>query len=145
TAPAPTPTLAAAPTAAAVAKPTPPSAAAQPTVAAAAAKPAQPTQAPPKALGKIIISQPSASLGFSPVLLADKMGLFKEQGLDAEVIYAGSGSKATAAVIGRSADVGATSLGDIIGAMDQGQDIKIFVGLVTRPTGAIVLNKAVAA
>jgi NitT/TauT family transport system substrate-binding protein len=99
----------------------------------------------PKPLGKIIISQPSASLGFSPVLIADKTGLFKEQGLDAEVVYAGSGSKATAAVIGRSADIGATSLGDIIGAMDQGQDIKIFIGLVTRPTGAIVINKAVAA
>ena len=98
-----------------------------------------------RALGKITISQPSASLGFSPVLIADKAGLFKEQGLDTEVVYAGSGSKATAAVIGRSADIGVTSLGDIIGAMDQGQDIKIFAGLVTRPTGAIIISKAVAA
>lgn len=133
----PTATFAAAPTAAAAAKPT----------SAPAAAP-QPTSAPrpvAKSLGKIIISQPSASLGFSPVLIADKAGLFKEQGLDVEVVYAGSGSKATAAVVGRSADIGATSLGDIIGALDQGQDLKIFVGLVTRPTGAIVINKAVAA
>jgi NitT/TauT family transport system substrate-binding protein len=98
-----------------------------------------------KPLGKITISQPSASLGFSAVLLADKTGLFREQGLDPEVVYAGSGSKATAAVIGRSADVGVTSLGDIIGALDQGQDIKIFAGLVTRATGAIIINKDVAA
>jgi NitT/TauT family transport system substrate-binding protein len=128
-----------APTAAAVAKPT------QPANAAPAAKPTESSRPAVKPLGKITISQPSASLGFSPVLIADKTGLFKEQGLDAEVVYAGSGSKATAAVIGRSADIGATSLGDIIGAMDQGQDIKIFIGLVTRPTGAIVINKAVAA
>ena len=78
------------------------------------------------------------------MLIAEKAGLFKEQGLDDEIVYAGSGSKATAAVIGRSADIGATSLGDIIGAIDQGQDIKIFAGLVTRPTGAIVINKSVA-
>jgi NitT/TauT family transport system substrate-binding protein len=114
---------------------------------APAAAPAPPAAAPKtvaKTLGKISISQPSASLGFSPVLIADKTGLFTEQGLEAEVTYAGSGSKATAAVIGRSADIGVTSLGDIIGALDQGQDIKIFAGLVSRPTGAIVINKAVA-
>jgi NitT/TauT family transport system substrate-binding protein len=121
-----------------------------PTTAPAAAQPAQPAQqarpdVPAKPLGKITISQPSASLGFSPVLIADKTGLFKEQGLDPEVVYAGSGSKAAAAVVGRSADIGATSLGDIIGALDQGQDLKIFIGLVTRPTGAIVINRAVAA
>lgn len=136
-APAAKPTLApAAPTAVPTAAP-----AAKPTAATQATAAAQPT---PKSLGKITISEPSASLGFSPMLVAEKTGLFKEQGLDDEIVYAGSGSKATAAVIGRSADIGATSLGDIIGAIDEGQDIKIFAGLVTRPTGAIIISKDVA-
>jgi NitT/TauT family transport system substrate-binding protein len=135
-APAPTATTAAA----AAAKPT---AAAQ--TAATSAPQAATAQQTPKSLGKITISEPSASLGFSPMLIAEKTGLFKEQGLEDEIVYAGSGSKATAAVIGRSADIGATSLGDIIGAIDEGQDIKIIAGLVTRPTGAIVINKSVAA
>lgn len=133
----------AAPTAAAAPKPTAaPTAATQPTTAAPTSAAA--AQSAQKSLGKITISEPSASLGFSPMLIADKTGLFKEQGLEDEIVYAGSGSKATAAVIGRSADIGATSLGDIIGAIDEGQDIKIFAGLVTRPTGAIIISKDVA-
>jgi sulfonate transport system substrate-binding protein len=136
-------------TAAPAAKPTaaPPAPTTAPTsapTAAAAAKPTAAAQPTPKSLGKITISEPSASLGFSPMLVAEKTGLFKEQGLDDEIVYAGSGSKATAAVVGRSADIGATSLGDIIGAIDEGQDIKIFAGLVTRPTGAIIISKDVA-
>ena len=100
--------------------------------------------AAPKALGKVTIAQPSQSLSFSPVLIADKKGFFKDAGLDVEIVNAGSGSKAAAAVIGGSAQVGASDLGDMVGAAEKGQDVKIFAGLVSRPTVGIVLRKSVA-
>ena len=103
----------------------------------------QPTPAS-KSLGKVTIAQPSQSLSFSPVLIADKKGFFKDAGLDVEIVNAGSGSKAAAAVIGGSAQVGASDLGDMVGAAEKGQDVKIFAGLVSRPTVAIVLRKSVA-
>jgi NitT/TauT family transport system substrate-binding protein len=111
------------------------------------AKPAATGQAasqPARSLGKVTIAQPSQSLSFSPVLIADKKGYFKEAGLDVEVVNAGSGSKAAAAVIGGSAQVGASDLGDMVGAAEKGQDVKIFASLVSRPTVAIVLRKSVA-
>jgi NitT/TauT family transport system substrate-binding protein len=119
-------------------QPTP--ATAPPTSGAAASQPT----APPKALGKVTIAQPSQSLSFSPVLIADKKGFFRDAGLDVEVVNAGSGSKAAAAVIGGSAQVGASDLGDMVGAAEKGQDVKIFAGLVSRPTVAVVLRKSVA-
>jgi NitT/TauT family transport system substrate-binding protein len=105
-----------------------------------------PTSAPAagKPLGKITIAQPSQSLSFSPVLIADKKGFFKDAGLDVEIVNAGSGSKAAAAVIGGSAQVGASDLGDMVGAAEKGQDVKIFAALVSRPTVAVVLRKSVA-
>lgn len=110
---------------------------------AAAAQPVA-TSAPAKPLGKITIVQPSQSLSFSPVLIADKKGFFKDAGLEVEIVNAGSGSKAAAAVIGGSAQVGASDLGDMVGAVEKGQDVKVFAGLVSRPTVAVVLRKSVA-
>jgi NitT/TauT family transport system substrate-binding protein len=78
------------------------------------------------------------------VLIADKKGFFKDAGLDVEIVNAGSGSKAAAAVIGGSDRVGASDLGDMLGAAEKGQDVKIFAALVSRPTVAAVLRKSVA-
>ena len=146
------PTPAAAPTSAGSSsgggQPTAAPAAAMTSAPAAAANPAGTSApaaaAPGKPLGKVIIAQPSQSLSFSPVLIADKKGYFKDAGLDVEVVNAGSGSKAAAAVIGGSAQVGASDLGDMVGAAEKGQDVKIFAALVSRPTVTIVLRKSVA-
>lgn len=93
---------------------------------------------------KVTIAQSSNSLAFSPVLLADKKGYFQERGLPAEIVLAGSGSKASAAVIGGSAQVGSTALGDMVGAVEKGQDIRIFGATLISPGGAVVLKKAAA-
>jgi NitT/TauT family transport system substrate-binding protein len=133
----------AAPTTAPAAPPTaaPQAAPAQPT-AAAAAGPAQ--KAPAQSLGKVTIALPSLSLSFSPVVVADKMGFFKQQGLDVELVQAGSGSKAAAAVIGNSAEIGASDFGDMVGAVEKGQDVRIFAGFTVRPTNGLVVKKEVA-
>lgn len=122
---------------------------AAPSAASPAAKAASPVAAPAvrkatKNLGKIVISQPSSSLGFSPGLIADKLGYFKDEGLEAEIILAGSGSKAGAAVIGGSAQFGFTSLDDMVGAVEKGQDLKVFAVAGIGSTTGIVLRKSVA-
>src|SRR5579859_3296807 len=105
-----------APTSAAVSSP----ASAKPAASSAAPSTAAPASAKPAASGaaaakpqtKLTIAAPSATLTLSPTLIADKKGFFAEQGLAVELVYAGSGSKAAAAVVGGSAQVGASDLGD---------------------------------
>jgi NitT/TauT family transport system substrate-binding protein len=98
----------------------------------------------PAAAAKVTIAQSSNSLAFSPVLLADKKGFFQERGLQAEIVLAGSGSKATAALVGGSAQVGSTALGDMVAAVEKGQDIRIFGATLLSPGGAVVLKKSIA-
>ena len=98
----------------------------------------------PAQTAKVTIAQSSNSLAFSPVLLADKRGFFQERGLQTEIVLAGSGSKAAAAVIGGSAQVGSTALADMVGAVEKGQDIRIFGATLVSPGGAVVLKKSVA-
>ncbi|HEX2173458.1 MAG TPA: ABC transporter substrate-binding protein [Dehalococcoidia bacterium] len=115
--------------------------AASPTTAAAAQTATK--QRTPKNLGKLTISQPSQSLAFAPALIADKKGFFKEEGLDAEIVLAGSGSKAGAAVIGGSAQIGHSSLDDMVGAVEKGQDLKVFGVGTTGSTTGIVIRRSV--
>jgi NitT/TauT family transport system substrate-binding protein len=110
----------------------------------AAAKPAEPAVKAPVSLGQVVLAIPSQSLGFSPIIIADKKGFFKEAGLDVEIINAGSGSKAAAAVVGNSAQLGATDLADVVGAVEKGQDIKTIAGFTTRPTTGLIVRRAVA-
>ncbi|HEX3245922.1 MAG TPA: ABC transporter substrate-binding protein [Chloroflexota bacterium] len=127
---------------------------AEPTTAPAAAKPAEPAaaKAPEPAsakpavtsLGQLVVAIPSQSLGFSPVIIADKKGFFKESGLDVEIVNAGSGSKAAAAVVGNSAQLGATDLADVVSAVEKGQDLKTIASFTTRPTTGVVVRRSVA-
>jgi NitT/TauT family transport system substrate-binding protein len=112
---------------------------------AAPAKPSQPAaNAPAQSLGQVVVAIPSQSLGFSPVIIADKKGFFKEAGLDVEIVNAGSGSKAAAAVVGNSAQLGATDLADVVGAIEKGQDLKTIASFTVRPTTGLVLRRSVA-
>jgi sulfonate transport system substrate-binding protein len=112
---------------------------------APAAAPASGGAAKPAGAGtKVTIAQSSNSLAFSPVLLADKKGFFQERGIQAQVVLAGSGSKAAAAVVGGSAQVGSTALGDMVAAVEKGQDIRIFGATLLSPGGAVVIKKGAA-
>ncbi len=93
---------------------------------------------------KVTLAQSSNSLAFSPALIADKKGYFSERGIQPDIVLAGSGSKASAAVIGGSAQVGHTALGDMVTAVEKGQDIRIFGATLVSPGGAVVLKKAAA-
>src|SRR5215203_4269278 len=147
-------TACSAPTAPAPTQPTASGAAkvAEPTAAPAAAKPAEPAAKSADAaaktavpsLGQVVVAIPSQSLGFSPVIIADKKGFFKESGLDVEIVNAGSGSKAAAAVVGNSAQLGATDLADVVGAVEKGQDLKTIASFTTRPTTGLVVRRSVA-
>jgi NitT/TauT family transport system substrate-binding protein len=95
-------------------------------------------------LGQLVVAIPSQSLGFSPVIIADKKGFFKESGLDVEIVNAGSGSKAAAAVVGNSAQLGATDLADVVSAVEKGQDLKTIASFTTRPTTGVVVRRSVA-
>src|SRR5207237_3697865 len=99
---------------------------------------------PAKPQAKLIIAAPSATLTLSPTLIADKKGFFAEQGLSVEIVYAGSGSKAAAAVVGGSAQIGASDLGDLLGAVEGGQDIRVFAAIGVEPVYVAVLHRPVA-
>lgn len=109
-----------------------------------AARSTTPAAAQVKSLGKVTISQPSYDLGFSPALLAIKKGFFSEAGLEADIVIGGSGSKAAAAVIGGSAQIGHSALTDPLGAIEKGQNILAFGGDGAGATGLVVVRKSIA-
>jgi NitT/TauT family transport system substrate-binding protein len=138
-APSATPSSPAAPASAA-----PASAAGPASAKPASAKPAASGAAAAKPQAKLTIAAPSTTLTLSPTLIADKKGFFAEQGLNVELVYAGSGSKAAAAVVGGSAQVGASDLGDLLGAVEGGQDIRVFAAIGVEPVYVTVLRRNVA-
>jgi NitT/TauT family transport system substrate-binding protein len=78
------------------------------------------------------------------VNIADQKGFFKDAGLQTEIVLGGSGSKAAAAVIGGSAQIGSSSLSDPLGAIEKGQSILVFAAAGIGTPGTIVLKKTVA-
>ncbi len=90
----------------------------------------------------LLIGGVSGQMYFLPVVLAERLGYFKDAGLQINKIDTGSGAKALQALIGGSADVAAGSFEHPIRMNARGRAIKAFVkfgrfhgnvlGIVTR-------------
>jgi NitT/TauT family transport system substrate-binding protein len=109
---------------------------------AAAASPAAPA-APPE-LKKISLVMPNSSFYMVPVLLAKEKGYFRDEGLDLDITMTGAGSKAVAAVVGSSADIGAMEFSDTLAAVAKKQPIQGFAAFCTEPTVSVVMKKSAA-
>lgn len=109
--------------------------------ASAAASPGA-TKAPVESLGKVTIALGAHVASLWPVTIADGAGLFKAEGLDAEVIVTNSGANTLAAVAGGSAQFGALPYGDAMLATQKGQPLVSMAALVNQYTTDAVINTA---
>ena len=66
----------------------------------------------------IAIGGTQAHLYFLPVLLADRLGYFSQEGLNVHMIDTGAGAKGLQALVGGSVDVTAGSFGHVFRAVD---------------------------
>lgn len=87
---------------------------------------------------------PNLSFYGLPVVLAKEKGYFKDEGVDLEITTTGSGTKATAAIVGGSADFGAMEFSDMLAAVDKKQAIQAFAACFTEPPVSIVMKKSIA-
>ncbi|MBI2862212.1 MAG: ABC transporter substrate-binding protein, partial [Chloroflexi bacterium] len=110
---------------------------------------ATPTKAPTatptkRPLVKVVWAGPAVSTAHLPVWVAKGAGYFPEEGLDVDWVFAGSGAKGVAAVIGGSATWASAASPDLISAISQNQPIQAFAGLTIGQLREIVMRKDVA-
>ncbi|MBI2861558.1 MAG: ABC transporter substrate-binding protein [Chloroflexi bacterium] len=128
------------------ATPTSPSTAAATPTKAAPTPTKAPTATPTKRpVTKVEVVQSSlTSITYAPAFIAKEKGYFLEEGLDVSWITAGSGAKALAAVIGRSAQIGQAAGPDLVNAVAQGQPAKVFAQLGKGVPGWVIVSKTIA-
>ncbi|MBI3967012.1 MAG: ABC transporter substrate-binding protein, partial [Chloroflexi bacterium] len=104
----------------------PTAAAANPTAAAVKppAAPAKPAPSGPPI--KLRIATPSNSMLFLQPILADRLGYFKEAGLDVELNIMSSAGNAQAALISGSVDIASLSPDDVVNVISKGQQLLVF-------------------
>jgi NitT/TauT family transport system substrate-binding protein len=87
---------------------------------------------------------PNLSFYAVPVMLAQHKGYFADEGYELDVTTTGSGAKATAALLGGSADLGVMEFTDLLGAVEKRQPVQVFAAMVTEPNVSIALKKSLA-
>ncbi|MEZ5649987.1 MAG: ABC transporter substrate-binding protein [Burkholderiaceae bacterium] len=90
---------------------------------------------------KVRISHSTESFAFIPFFTAIAMDYFSKEGVDAEIVRTGSGSKTVAAVVGESADIAIGSTSSVLLARKAGIDLRIMSGLVSQYTSVLVYSK----
>jgi len=81
-----------------------------------------------------------AFLQYAPLTIAERLGLFKEAGLDVEIIDLGGGSRALQALVGGSADITAGAFDHTIQMQAKKQEIVGFVLFGRHPSFALVIR-----
>ena len=82
-----------------------------------------------------------AALYYLPLTLAERLGYFKDEGLDVQILDFAGGSKALQAMMGGSADVVAGGFDHVIILRAKGQKLKAFVLMVATPSLALGISK----
>jgi NitT/TauT family transport system substrate-binding protein len=94
---------------------------------------------------KITVTQSSASMAFAVLYVAQSFGYFRDEGLEVELLPAGGGPKALAAVIGGGAQFAAGVLSDAIVAHRRGlNDLREIAVLLNGYSMPLLLRKDVA-
>jgi NitT/TauT family transport system substrate-binding protein len=92
-----------------------------------------------KPMHKITIATPGPALHFFPAHVADVAGLFAAEGIDAEWLNVGSGTKQVAAVASGSAAMTVLGMQPAITAADKGADLVAFAALFNKyPIGLLL-------
>lgn len=82
-----------------------------------------------------------AALFYLPLTLAERLGYFKDEGLDVQILDFAGGSKSLQAMMGGSADVVAGGFDHVIILRARGQKLKAFVLMVATPSLALGVSK----
>jgi NitT/TauT family transport system substrate-binding protein len=82
-----------------------------------------------------------AALYYLPLTLAERLGYFKDEGLDVNILDFAGGSKSLQAMMGGSADVVAGGFDHVIILRARGQKLKAFVLMVATPSLALGISK----
>jgi NitT/TauT family transport system substrate-binding protein len=97
------------------------------------------------ALTKITLAQPTATLLWAPLYVAEARGLFEKNGLDVNVVVTGGSPTAISAVLAGSAQIAGGGLSDNIAAAAQGKPLITFATIVNKNPDDIVVSKDFAA
>jgi ABC-type nitrate/sulfonate/bicarbonate transport system substrate-binding protein len=81
------------------------------------------------------------SVSIWPAIVADKKGLFTEEGLDFDLINSGSSARSLQQVAAGSAPIGSSSMVDSIRAIGGGANVKIFLNSLAVGTHSLVAAK----
>ncbi len=107
--------------------------------------PSGPAGAAPEKPNVTIAVGGKASIYYLPLTLAERLGYFKDEGLDVQVLDFAGGAKALQAMMGGSADVVSGGFDHVIILRAKGQKLQSFVLQVATPSLALGVAKARAA
>jgi NitT/TauT family transport system substrate-binding protein len=95
--------------------------------------------------GSLRVALPTAQTSFAnaDVVVAEKQGFFKEEGLKVSVQNFGSGLKAVQAVIGGGADIGGSSIEPVAAAAARGQKVKVIGAYADRLTSNLTTTGSI--
>lgn len=93
---------------------------------------------------KLSIATASLGLTYLPLILADRLGYFKDEGLAVEIIAFQGGSKALEALLGGSTDVVSGAYSNTLTMAAKGQKLIAFVAQVECPGWVLGVSKALA-
>jgi len=85
-----------------------------------------------------------ALLYYLPLTIAERRGLFKEQGLDVDITDFGGGAKALQSLIGGSADIVTGAYEHTLRMQHKGQDVRALIELGRFPAIVVAVKKDLA-
>jgi ABC-type nitrate/sulfonate/bicarbonate transport system substrate-binding protein len=92
----------------------------------------------------ITLAVSSNSLAYGGLRIAQKAGLFEENGINPTITVMDSGSAATTAVLSGSIEFCSASLGEVLAARVRGQRLVVVANIYRGLSGSLVLAKATA-
>lgn len=90
---------------------------------------------------KFPVSASSKVLGYAPLWIAAKRGIFAQQGLDAQVVLMRGGDKAVQALIGGSVYAAVSTPDVTVAAVEQGLDLALIGGMSNKSTHILIGGK----
>ena len=105
-----------------------------------AAPPAAFAQSARTPLSAVVIS---VSVTIWPAIVADKMGYFKDEGLDFDFINSGASTRSVQQVAAGSAPIGSSSMVDTLRAIDKGAKVKVFLNSLAVGTHSLIGQKGI--
>src|SRR5918999_3761080 len=90
---------------------------------------------------KLRVSSATKTLGYGPLWIASKMGLFDHQGLDVDLVVIRASDVGIQALAGGSLDVAGSAADAPVAAVEKGLDLVMIGGIINGLTQSIMTAK----